>query len=122
MPIPVLAFPCGSRSTIKTCSPIAASAVARLMAVVVLPTPPFWFAIVIMRLFWVMQHLTPLSSLWLEPRYLENNGIGLDSTRMFYQIEYPAATRILDFLPIIQAFMEKCPCLPVDHPRPRTKR
>jgi hypothetical protein len=28
---------------------MAANAVARLMAVVVLPTPPFWFASVMMR-------------------------------------------------------------------------
>src|SRR5918997_1802241 len=42
-PRPVEAFPCGSRSTSRTlCS--AASAVARLMAVVVFPTPPFWLA------------------------------------------------------------------------------
>src|SRR5438105_1090382 len=45
MPRPVEALPCGSRSTISTRSPIAASAVPRLMAVVVLPTPPFWLAI-----------------------------------------------------------------------------
>src|SRR5262245_32647331 len=45
MPRPVDALPCGSRSTISTCSPIAASAVPRLIAVVVLPTPPFWLAI-----------------------------------------------------------------------------
>src|ERR1700735_4196806 len=45
MPRPVEAFPCGSRSTISTRSPMAASAVPRLMAVVVLPTPPFWLAI-----------------------------------------------------------------------------
>src|SRR5947209_16594289 len=44
MPSPVEALPCGSRSTISTCSPIAASAVPRLIAVVVLPTPPFWLA------------------------------------------------------------------------------
>src|SRR3569833_729149 len=44
MPRPVLALPCGSRSTISTRSPTAASAVPRLIAVVVLPTPPFWFA------------------------------------------------------------------------------
>src|SRR5262249_15093661 len=44
MPNPVDALPCGSRSMISTCSPIAASAVPRLMAVVVLPTPPFWLA------------------------------------------------------------------------------
>src|SRR3984885_7924744 len=44
MPRPVEALPCGSRSTIRTSSPIAASAVPRLIAVVVLPTPPFWLA------------------------------------------------------------------------------
>src|SRR3954447_22750314 len=44
MPSPVEALPCGSRSTISTFSPMAASAVPRLMAVVVLPTPPFWLA------------------------------------------------------------------------------
>ena len=36
--------PCGSVSMISTFSPTAASAVPRLMAVVVLPTPPFWLA------------------------------------------------------------------------------
>src|SRR3977135_1401899 len=44
MPSPVDALPCGSRSTISTFSPIAASAVPRLIAVVVLPTPPLWCA------------------------------------------------------------------------------
>src|SRR3954454_25176623 len=44
MPKPVDALPCGSRSTMSTFSPIAARAVPRLMAVVVLPTPPFWLA------------------------------------------------------------------------------
>src|SRR5271156_1730171 len=44
MPRPVEALPCGSRSMISTRSPTAASAVPRLMAVVVLPTPPFWLA------------------------------------------------------------------------------
>src|SRR4051794_8134053 len=43
MPRPVEALPCGSRSTSSTlCA--AARTVARLMAVVVLPTPPFWLA------------------------------------------------------------------------------
>src|SRR5262249_19044220 len=44
MPRPVEALPWGSRSISRTCSPTAASAVARLIAVVVLPTPPFWLA------------------------------------------------------------------------------
>src|SRR4051812_18837038 len=45
MPRPVEALPCGSESISRTRSPTAASAVPRLMAVVVLPTPPFWLAI-----------------------------------------------------------------------------
>src|SRR5262249_5140849 len=44
-PTPVEALPCGSRSRISTFSPTAASAVPRLMAVAVLPTPPFWLAV-----------------------------------------------------------------------------
>src|SRR6478609_2966190 len=44
MPRPVEALPCGSESISSTFSPTAASAVPRLMAVVVLPTPPFWLA------------------------------------------------------------------------------
>src|SRR5689334_18507531 len=44
MPSPVLAFPCGSKSMTRTRFFAAASAVARLIAVVVLPTPPFWLA------------------------------------------------------------------------------
>src|SRR5579885_380970 len=44
MPSPVEAFPCGSMSRTSVGWPTAASAVPRLMAVVVLPTPPFWLA------------------------------------------------------------------------------
>src|SRR6185436_8556560 len=44
MPRPVEALPCGSASNSSTFSPTAASAVPRLIAVVVLPTPPFWLA------------------------------------------------------------------------------
>src|SRR5437868_7056847 len=44
MPIPEVAFPCGSASTSSTRCPQFAIIAARLTAVVVLPTPPFWFA------------------------------------------------------------------------------
>src|SRR5207248_1791266 len=44
-PRPLVALPCGSRSTSRTLRSCAASEAARLTAVVVLPTPPFWFAI-----------------------------------------------------------------------------
>jgi hypothetical protein len=40
-PNPVVVLPCGSKSTTNTRLPHAAKAVAKLMAVVVLPTPPF---------------------------------------------------------------------------------
>src|SRR5687767_9484952 len=43
-PEPMVALPCGSRSTISTRCPILASPAARLTVVVVLPTPPFWLA------------------------------------------------------------------------------
>ena len=42
---PVLALPCGSKSTIRQDFPLIDNAVARLTAVVVFPTPPFWFTI-----------------------------------------------------------------------------
>src|SRR3990172_7172420 len=49
MPRPVDAFPWGSRSTISTRSPSSAIPAPRLTAVVLLPTPPFWFATAITR-------------------------------------------------------------------------
>src|SRR5437773_8316887 len=49
MPSPVLALPCASRSMTRMRWPAAASAVAKLIAVVVLPTPPFWLATATMR-------------------------------------------------------------------------
>src|SRR6476646_842213 len=47
MPRPAVRFACGSMSTHRTRKPSSASAPARLIAVVVLPTPPFWLAIAI---------------------------------------------------------------------------
>src|ERR1035437_6782604 len=44
-PRPLVALPWGSESTTRTRMSLAARAAARLMAVVVLPTPPFWLAI-----------------------------------------------------------------------------
>src|SRR5664279_4277782 len=39
-------LPCGSVSTIRTFFPRSARSLARVKVVVVLPTPPFWLAIV----------------------------------------------------------------------------
>src|SRR5512132_2092991 len=43
-PSPTESAPCGSVSTRSTWRPCSARAAPRLMAVVVLPTPPFWLA------------------------------------------------------------------------------
>ena len=47
--MPVEALPWGSRSTTRTRYPRSARAAPRLTAVVDFPTPPFWFAIAMMR-------------------------------------------------------------------------
>ena len=46
MPSAVLALPCGSMSMTRTRRPAWANAAATFTVVVVLPTPPFWFATV----------------------------------------------------------------------------
>src|SRR5262249_46846922 len=48
-PKPLEAFDCGSQSTSSVLTSAADKEEARLMAVVVLPTPPFWLATAIMR-------------------------------------------------------------------------
>src|SRR3989442_10893691 len=45
MPTPLVEFACGSASTSSVLRSAVASDAARLTAVVVFPTPPFWFAI-----------------------------------------------------------------------------
>src|SRR6478735_5394986 len=45
----MVALPCGSRSTSRILRRVSASAAARLTAVVVLPTPPFWLVMAMMR-------------------------------------------------------------------------
>src|SRR5579875_1119984 len=46
---PEVVLPCGSRSISRTRNFWLAKATARLIAVVVLPTPPFWLAIATIR-------------------------------------------------------------------------
>src|ERR1035437_9638330 len=48
-PRPLVEFDCGSQSTSNVLTSAAASEAARLMAVVVLPTPPFWLATAMTR-------------------------------------------------------------------------
>src|SRR3989442_1363846 len=49
MTTPLVEFACGSASTSNVFRSAVASDAARLTAVVVLPTPPFWLAIAITR-------------------------------------------------------------------------
>src|SRR5262245_44232352 len=56
-PQPMVALPWGSRSISSTRRCVAASEAARFTAVVVLPTPPFWFATAMMR--FIMPGLNP---------------------------------------------------------------
>src|SRR5690242_16952159 len=56
-------FACGSRSMRSVFLPRVASAAAKLIAVVVFPTPPFWFAIVMMAvIFFCLRPLAPTDS------------------------------------------------------------
>src|ERR1700733_1923341 len=48
-PRPLVEFDCGSQSTSSVFTSAAAKDAARLMAVVVLPTPPFWLATAMTR-------------------------------------------------------------------------
>src|SRR6185369_14114241 len=103
MPSPVEALPCGSRSTISTSSPMAARAVPRLMAVVVLPTPPFWFASAMTRGVFGSDTVNPPLTLtpacrWPRPDIPEfqDPRVRIDSAWMFYQIEVEGESSIRD--------------------------
>ena len=48
-PQPIVALPCGSRSTSSVLAPCSVREAARLTLVVVLPTPPFWLATAMRR-------------------------------------------------------------------------
>src|SRR5690606_11033940 len=94
---------------ISTRSRIAASAVARLMAVVVLPTPPFWFATVMIfgRVFMVSHSLLSVGGQALEITDLQNHAISPLRCTMLYQIVTPIDTALFDFAFVIPTFMEK---------------
>src|SRR5919106_1493058 len=49
MPSPLVSLPCGSRSMMRVGMPERARYAPRLMTVVVLPTPPFWFVQAVTR-------------------------------------------------------------------------
>src|SRR5262245_54174570 len=95
MPSPVDALPCGSRSMMRTSSPIAAKAVPRLIAVVVLPTPPFWLASAITRGDFGRLMVNRSLRAPAELADLQDHPARADSTVMFYQIEDPRLSSLV---------------------------
>src|SRR5690606_1489509 len=63
MPSAVEVLPCGSASMTRTFSPPIESAAATLTVVDVLPTPPFWFATVMIRVWSGAANCRPSSCL-----------------------------------------------------------
>src|SRR3954447_24412960 len=95
MPSPVLALPCESRSTISTERPLAASAVPRLIAVVVLPTPPFWLATASTRP--CPAGICSLAPDTLQPADDEDTALGVRQARLPLDLHCPASGRLGQF-------------------------
>src|SRR3954453_3831456 len=95
MPRPVLALPCESRSTISTERPLAASAVPRLIAVVVLPTPPFWLATASTRP--CPAGVCSLAPDTLQPANDEDTALGVRQARLPLDLHCPASRRFGQF-------------------------
>src|SRR5262245_65719139 len=72
-PSPLVRLACGSMSTTRTFWPGLASDAARLIVVVVLPTPPFWLATARSRLIRLIDQLTRVCD-WFVGRRIENRG------------------------------------------------
>src|SRR6185437_13000769 len=100
MPSPVEAWPCGSESSSSTRSPTAASAVPRLMAVVVLPTPPFWLAMARMRVALGTRELL----------HLEDASAGITAAETHIVRESPGFARLGDFRLDAFALQEERAC------------
>src|SRR5690625_1258765 len=83
MPKPLVAFPCASISTSNTFLSSNANEAPKLMVVVVLPTPPFWFATAII-----------LPIIFLHRTYV----IAMFLCLMFIMVFY------LAFLPVLDTF------------------
>src|SRR5512134_1573175 len=93
MPMPVEALPCGSRSTSSTCLPQAARAVARLIAVVVLPTPPFWLAMARTRALRLKFAATAMGSTVLDMGEAEHGSLGVGAAGNSLDFHLPAFRR-----------------------------
>ena len=92
MPSPVEALPCGSRSTISTRFPSSASAAARLIAVVVLPTPPFWLTTARIR-----GRFGAMGSGTLDRPQFQKPAAFVRAARRVLQLETPSLARLCHF-------------------------
>src|SRR5437588_2977317 len=86
IPLPMVALPWGSRSMRSTRRWVAASDAARLTAVVVLPTPPFWFALAMTR-FMGRQCTSPPARRWMRRFGATSGGPGRPESRPHRGIE-----------------------------------
>src|SRR2546421_5791845 len=84
MPLPMVALPCGSRSMSSTRRLVAAREAARLTAVVVLPTPPFWFAMAMTRFMGRQCTSPPPRGRWMR---LRPAPLGAQATRGLRPVE-----------------------------------
>src|SRR5690554_7737697 len=98
MPRPVEALPCGSRSRSSTRRPILASAAPRLIAVVVLPTPPFWLAMAMIRGNSVSDTREPLND--------QDPGLDICQALMDGKLKLPVAPRFGKFFRPVPALGE----------------
>src|SRR5712691_924495 len=116
MPSPVEALPCGSRSMMSTRSPIAASAVPRLIAVVVLPTPPFWLARARMRGLCIMASLSmQLLVAQMCCADLDDTAAGIRAAGQNCDLDVPIFSCLGQFGLYILTFQEQGFCTPFYH-------
>src|SRR3569833_1989803 len=101
MPRPVEALPCGSISITRVGSPTAAKAVPRLIAVVVLPTPPFWLATTRTRGFWG----SGMAGTQISHHHYSSRRVGL--TLDLRDLHVPIFMGFGQFCPFILAFEEQ---------------
>src|SRR5882672_9551518 len=103
--------------------PAAASAVARLTAVVVLPTPPFWLATAMMRArpeasravsLAIAASLTAIHP--ADPRQTQNDPPRVAATVVACDVHCPSASRRGQFLPCLFALWEEAYRIRSDKP------
>src|SRR5215472_3402425 len=101
IPSPVDALPWGSMSITRVGSPTAAKAVPKLIAVVVLPTPPFWLATT------RILGLALASVIGGKPVNLQNHARAVAHAYVALHVHPPVIACIGQFCPHILSFQEQ---------------